>query len=224
MTREREELAKFRSADPDRGIDWQPRAWRRWVPVECVATHLVQAAHIRKQDLYDLAAVVADGGDDTEVAGLVIAVQAWGSGLGGKVGDNRGPSRAASALGLAKLSPGDPLVPARLDAIRRAVALSSTDVAAAWRSLKRGPGHLPGWGESFFTKLMHAAGYRRSSQPWPLIFDGNVRSALTAFGHPPHGYGLADYMAYIELAGQWADQWNVKPAQVEFALFSHAGR
>jgi hypothetical protein len=107
--------------------------------------------------------------------------------------------------------------------VRRAVELSGTDVAAAWRSLKRGPGQLPGWGEPFFTKLMHAAGYDRTSRPWPLIFDGRVRNALTAIGHSPQGHSLADYKAYIELADQWAYEWDVSPSQVEFALFSHAG-
>jgi len=56
-----------------------------------------------------------------------------------------------------------------------------------------------------------------------LIFDGRVRSGLIAIGRPPHGFGLADYKAYIRLADQWADQWKVSPAQVEFALFSHTG-
>ncbi|NMM24193.1 MAG: hypothetical protein HHJ11_11960 [Phycicoccus sp.] len=224
MTRERDELARFLGEPADGGIPWLPGAWRKWVPVDCVPTPLVQTAVVRKQDLYELAAVVADGGDDRAVAGLVIAVQAWGSGIAGQGGDGRGPSRAASGLGLGKRSPNDRLVPARLEAVRQAVALSATDVAAAWRSLKRGPGHLPGWDEPFFTKLMHAAGYRQSGRPWPLIFDGRVRSALSSIGRTPHGYGLADYMTYIQLADQWSDEWGVSPAQVEYALFSHAGR
>jgi hypothetical protein len=223
MTQERDELARFLDEPVDSGIPWRPDAWQRWVPIECVPAPLVRAARITKKDLYDLAAVVAEGGDDRAVAGLVIAVQAWGSGVAGQGGDGRGPSRAASALGLAKRSPNDRPVPARLEAVRRAVELSGTDVAAAWRSLKRGPGHLPGWGEPFFTKLMHAAGYNRSSRPRPLIFDGRVRNALTAIGHSPQGHGLADYKAYNELADQWAHEWDVSPSHVEFALFSHAG-
>jgi hypothetical protein len=193
------------------------------VPVDYVSVDLVRASLIRKQDLYELAAVVGQGGDDPSVAALVIAVQAWGAGVAGRGGDGRGPSRAASALGLPKYSPDAPLPPARLDAVRHAVSLSGTDVAGAWRTLKRGNGHLPGWGESFFTKLMHVAGYGLSSRPWPLIFDDRVRRALRAIGHPPRGYGLADYLAYLELVDRWSDQWRVSPAQIEFALFTHAG-
>ena len=224
MNSERDALSEALAADPDEGVHWRPDDWRKWVPVDCVASDLVQSALIRKKDLYELAATVRDGDDDAAVAGLVIAVQAWGSGIAGQGGDGRGPSRAASGLGLGRRSPNDRLVPARLEAVRQAVALSGKDVAAAWRSLKRGPGHLPGWDEPFFTKLMHAAGYGQSGRPWPLIFDGRVRSALSSIGRTPHGYGLADYMTYIQLADQWADQWGVSPAQVEYALFSHAGR
>lgn len=217
-------LSAALTGNPDAGIRWRPDAWRNWVPVDYVPTDLVRARLIRKQNLYELAGVVEQGGDGLSVAALIIAVQAWGSGVAGQGGDGRGPSRAASALGLPKFSPSAPLVPARLDAVRHAVALSGTDIAAAWRTLKRGDGHLPGWDEPFFTKLMHAAGYGRSDRPWPLIFDGRVRRALQAVGHPPRGHGLADYLAYLELADQWADEWGFSPAQIEFALFTYAGR
>lgn len=221
MVTEREALSAGLEAQADAGVPWRPDRWRMWVPIDCLRADLVEPPRIRKQDLYDLAAAVADSGDDAAVAALVIAVQAWGSGIPGQGGDGRGPSRAASALGLAKRSPNGTLVPDRLEAVRKAVRLSASDVSEAWRSLRRGSGHMPGWGEPFFTKLMHAAGYGRSSRPWPLIFDGKVRSALKAVGHAPRGYGLADYLAYIELADRWADQWSVSPAQVEFALFSY---
>ena len=224
MNSERDALSEGLAADPDAGVRWRPDDWRKWVPVGCVPSDLLQSSLIGKQDLYELAASVRDGGDDAAVAGLVIAVQAWGSGVAGQGGDGRGPSRAASGLGLGRRSSNNRLVPARLEAVRQAVALSNKDVAAAWRSLKRGPGHLPGWDEPFFTKLMHAAGYGQSGRPWPLIFDGRVRSALSSIGRTPHGHGLADYEAYIQLADQWADQWGVSPAQVEFVLFSYAGR
>jgi len=221
MASEREALSVGLTANADAGIRWRPDAWRRWVPVDCVPPPLVQGALIRKKDLYELASAVHDVGDDQSVAALVITVQAWGSGVAGQGGDARGPSREASALGLPKYSPNAPLAPARLDAVRRAVALSGTDVASAWRTLKRGSGHLPGWDEPFFTKLMHAAGYGRSPRPRPLIFDGRVRRTLTAIGHTPRGHGLAAYLAYLELVDRWANEWGVSPAQVEFALFNH---
>ncbi len=212
------------SGDPDGGVRWKPDAWRRWIQVDCVPPDLVAQCLIRKRDLYKLASQVADEGDDQAVAALVIAVQAWGSGVAGQGGDGRGPSRASAALGLPRLSPDATLDPVRLDAVRHAVALSRTDVADAWKTLKRGPGHLPRWDEPFFTKLMHAAGYGHSPRPWPLILDGRVRGALRAIGHPPHGHGRADYLAYLQLADQWAEGWDTTPAQVELALFTHAGR
>lgn len=221
MPSERDALSVALTANADDGIRWRPDAWRRWAPVDCVPAKFVQAALIRKRDLYELAAAVYDGGDDKSVAALVITVQAWGSGVAGQGGDGRGPSRAAAALGLPKYSPNAPLLPARLDAVRSAVALSRTDVASAWRTLKRGSGHLPGWDEPFFTKLMHAAGYGQSNRPWPLIFDGRVRHTLRTIGHAPRGHGLADYQAYLELTDRWANEWEVSPAQVEFALFTH---
>lgn len=214
-------LSEALASDPDGGVRWRPDAWRRWVPVDYVSADLVALRLIRKQDLYQLASQVVDGGDDQAVAALVITVQAWGSGVAGQGGDGRGPSRASAALGLPRLSPDAPLDPVRLDAVRNAVALSRTDVAEAWRTLKRGPGHLPRWDEPFFTKLMHAAGYGHSPRPWPLILDGRVRRALRAVGHPPRGHGRADY---LQLADQWAGQWDTTPAQVELALFTHAGR
>lgn len=169
MSSEREVLSVALTGDPDGAVRWKPDAWRRWVPVDCVPPYLVAGCLIRKQDLYQLASQVVEGGDDQAVAALIIAVQAWGSGVAGQGGDGRGPSRASAALGLPRLSPDEMLSPARLDAVRHAVALSRTDVAAAWRTLKRGPGHLPRWDEPFFTKLMHAAGYGHSPRPWPLV-------------------------------------------------------
>ena len=83
MISEREALSAGLEAKADEGIPWLPVKWRTWVPIDCVRADLVESRRIRKQDLYDLAAAVADSGDDAAVAGLVIAVQAWGSGIAG---------------------------------------------------------------------------------------------------------------------------------------------
>jgi 8-oxoguanine DNA glycosylase-like protein len=193
------------------------------VPISAVPPSLIGGRRIKRQDLRGLAdAVVKDVGDQHLIA-LIITVQAWGSGIAGQGGDGRGPWRAAGALGLPDRRPDSQPGAGRLAAARTAVHLSRRDVAGAWRHLKRGPGHLPRWDEAFYTKLMAAAGYEHSPQPWPLILDGRVRAALKALKEPVKGYGRGDYLAYLEWAQCWADRWQVSPEQVEFALFKHAG-
>jgi Putative 8-oxoguanine DNA glycosylase OGG-like protein len=188
------------------------------VPVETVPADLMRSGRITKQRLYEIADDVADGSPDEVMAGFLIAVQAWGSGIKGLGGDGRGPWRAACGLGLPSRSPSSPLPEQRIQAIRRAVALSRSDVTKAWSTLYYGAGHIPKWGESFFTKLMHAAGYQRSARPWPLILDQRVRERLDDVKHPVGG-GLSGYLAYLEKAHGWADDWGVTPARVEYALF-----
>jgi len=51
MARERDELARFLIEPIDNGIPWRPDAWRKWVPVECVRSDLVQEERITKKDL-----------------------------------------------------------------------------------------------------------------------------------------------------------------------------
>jgi hypothetical protein len=77
---------------------------------------------------------------------------------------------------------------------------------------------MPEWGESFFTKLMHMAGYECGGAPRPLILDAQVRARLVDVGYRVGG-GLRGYMTFLEHASAWAADWKVTPAQVEYALF-----
>jgi hypothetical protein len=205
-------------ADPDPEVAWRPVDWKPWIPVELVPKDIVTSELITKHRLYEIADDVARGGPDDLVAGLLIAVQAWGSGIKGRGGDGRGPWRAACGLGLLNRSPSSPLQPHRIQAIRNAVTLSRSDVEKAWSALYFGAGHIPKWGEPFYTKLMHVAGYRQSTEPWPLILDKRVRDRLVDVEHPVGG-GLSGYLAYLNKAREWADDWGVTPAHVEYALF-----
>lgn len=94
---------------------------------------------------------------------------------------------------------------------------------AGYRWLHKGSGHLPKLGESFFTKLLYAAGYGYGAGVWPLMLDSRVRAALRTLGFPinftPQAYGQ-----YLQYTHEWAAEWSVSPEQVEFALFNHAGR
>lgn len=212
------ELRAGLAADPDPGVSWRPVDWETWVPIETVPKDLVTSELITKRRLYKIAADVADGAPDELVAGFLIAVQAWGSGIKGQGGDGRGPWRAACGLGLPSRSPDSPLHQERIQAIRSAVALSGSDVRKAWETLYYGSGHIPEWGEAFFTKLMHFAGYEVSDQPWPLILDKRVRDRLDDVEHSVGG-GISGYLAFLKTAHEWAVDWDVSPARVEYALF-----
>ena len=214
----RDELRAGIAADPDPGESWRPDDWRPWVPVETVPGDLIKSEKITKQRLYEIANDVADGAPDEVVAGFLIAVQAWGSGIKGLGGDGRGPWRTACGLGLPSRSPDSPMPEERIQAIRNAVELSRSDVRKAWGTLYYGAGHIPKWGESFFTKLMHAAGYEHSTKPWPLILDKRVRERLADVEHSVGG-GVSGYLAYLKKAHDWAKDWGITPAHVEYALF-----
>ncbi len=159
-----------------------------------------------------------------DLTAFLICATAWGSGVAGQGGDGRGPWRASAALGLPRRTPDARPDPDRLEALRTAVTLSRTEPLVAWQRLKSGPGHLRGFGESFFTKITHFAGYGHGPRPWPLILDLRLRAALSALQHPVLGWGRRHYADYLQTAHQWADCWSVEPQQVEYALFRHAGR
>lgn len=219
-----EELSPWLSGDTDEGIAWSCDDWKIWVPLDAIPSPIVNEGLIRKTQLRKLADEVDSGGDDAAVVALLIATQAWGSGMAGHGGDGRGPWRAAGALGLPDYSPEAPPDPRRIEAVREAVRLSRIDPLQAWRALKRGPRKLARWDESIFTKLMAVAGYERSPQPWPLVLDNRVRLALRVLQTRLAGYGQKDYMRYLAIAHGWAAKWNVSPEQIEWALFKHAGQ
>ena len=87
-------------------------------------------------------------------------------------------------------------------------------------------------GESFFTKLIYASGYLSPAtpRPRPLVLDTNVRKALVR----PEGILEHDewtlyrtpqaYRQYLLIAQTWASLWDVRPDQVEHALFQFGKR
>lgn len=218
-----DELSPWLYADADEGVAWACDVWKLWVPLDAIPSPIVDEGLIRKTQLRKLADEVDGGADDATVVALLIATQAWGSGIAGQGGDRRGPWRAAGALGLPDYSPGASPDPRRIEAVRQAVRLSRVDTLLAWRALKRGPRKLARWDEPFFTKLMAVAGYELSPQPWPLILDNRVRLALRALQTRLAGYGQKDYLRFLSIAHGWAADWNVSPEQIEWALGKHAG-
>ncbi len=83
-------------------------------------------------------------------------------------------------------------------------------------------GRLPGWAESYFTKLLYADGYGRGALPWPLICDRRVRSAMASDDiERPLARARRGYEQWLNQAHEWASKWSVTPEQVKFALFRH---
>jgi hypothetical protein len=208
-------------------VQWIPGRWIGRVDVSTLPEQLTRGGRIRRGDLFDLAGQVTAGCGDHAAVALLIGVVAWGSGNGVRRagfsdGDPRGPWRAQQALSL----PGPAEAIAR---IRDAVAVTRKDGGqAAYAVLARGgPAKLAAIGESFFTKLIYATGHRAPTtpRPLPLILDNNVRKALVRAG----GILESDtwtlyrtpqaYQQYLVIVQTWADLWNVRSDQIEYALF-----
>jgi hypothetical protein len=83
-------------------------------------------------------------------------------------------------------------------------------------------GRLPGWAESYFTKLLYGGGYGHGTGRWPLICDRRVRSAMASddIARPLARTGRG-YEQWLRQAHEWAEAWSVSPEQVEFAVFRH---
>ncbi|WP_422733381.1 hypothetical protein ACN26Y_21455 [Micromonospora sp. WMMD558] len=81
--------------------------------------------------------------------------------------------------------------------------------------------YVNGVGPSFFTKFLYFAGYLSAvDQLRPLIFDRVVRDALRMLcGLDLRGNSVADYETYLELARNWAQEWQTEPDVVERVLF-----
>jgi hypothetical protein len=91
-----------------------------------------------------------------------------------------------------------------------------------------GQAKLAAMAESYFTKLIYAAGHYQTSTPppLPLILDSNVRKALVRDeGILCHekwtlNYAPQAYRQYLLIADTWANLWGVRPDRVEYALFN----
>ena len=93
----------------------------------------------------------------------------------------------------------------KIEGIVKAVRTDGAE--AGWRALY-GHHRITGLGYAFGTKLLYFAGYTSGcAEPRPLILDANVLSALHDSGTgilASGGVWCADYVAYLQLASQWA--------------------
>ena len=119
----------------------------------------------------------------------------------------------------------NPLPVTKIQAIISAV--QAQGAAAGWDAMMR-TSKIPGLGYGFGTKVLYFAGYGRvNNGPQPLILDSKVSSSLANVAgfkwNSSYDKKASDYMAYLNLAAQWAQDptWqNGSEEAVEFALFS----
>jgi hypothetical protein len=80
---------------------------------------------------------------------------------------------------------------------------------------------VSGLGPSYFTKLLYFAGYgAKPFMPQPLIMDDNVINGLTATTGRPWQATADDYLAYLDLAKDWAVELETEPDVIERRLFA----
>lgn len=93
--------------------------------------------------------------------------------------------------------------------------------ASAYRALSRYQRlWVSGLGPSYFTKLMYFAGY--GAKPYvaqPLIMDDNVIAGLLKVTGHPWEASLEHYNRYIDLAKDWAYEFDTEPDVIERRLF-----
>jgi hypothetical protein len=94
--------------------------------------------------------------------------------------------------------------------------------ASAYKALSR---HqrlwVSGLGPSYFTKLMYFAAY--GAKPYmsqPLIMDDNVIAGLIKITGRPWVASFEAYMNYIDLAKDWAYEFDTEPDVIERRLFA----
>lgn len=94
--------------------------------------------------------------------------------------------------------------------------------ASAYRALSR---HqrlwVSGLGPSYFTKLMYFAAFgAKPHMSQPLIMDNNVIAGLVKVTDRPWVASLDAYMSYIDLAKDWAYEFDTEPDVIERRLFA----
>jgi hypothetical protein len=93
--------------------------------------------------------------------------------------------------------------------------------ASAYKALSRYQRlRVSGLGPSYFTKLMYFVGY--GAKPYlsqPLIMDDNVVAGLHKVTGRPWEASLEHYIRYIDLAKDWAYEFDTEPDVIERRLF-----
>lgn len=151
--------------------------------------------------------------DDRDWIRLLAYSNAWGYGPAG-YGVTR-HNRIASAPGTA-------------DRLQTAVTIldDAGPVPAYYYLNNRSSGHIRGFGPAFFTKFLYFADCAHPLQPrGALILDAVLAAQVKSLAGPvafPRraGWLTRDYSFYLALMGRMALERNLKPDQLEAALFA----
>ena len=191
----------------DQAVRWKPVRWRGEVLgqlADCLGSvadvslpHTSDELLIRRRDVAGI-----DGLEARFLAAMV-----WGFGLRGY-----GPAR----VGAIAHDGGPRLVPS-LKGICDAALVGPAD---AWDAFTRCH-KLKGLGPAFATKVAYFASVARGRlDRGPLIADLNTSWAMWDLVRLPRSVERFDsYVAYIDLAHQWAEEIGCRPDDVERALF-----
>lgn len=141
-----------------------------------------------------------------------VAAAVWGTGTSAQ-----GVDRAARVLDDDPSRVGQDLA--------HAAQLQASDGPVAAYGYLHGDGNrIKHLGPSFGTKFLYFAGFDANSHHrQALILDKNVASALVRLDTgdwPDHGWLTEQYARYLDIAHDWAEQWQTPPDVVERALFS----
>lgn len=205
-------------------VEWRPPAWRSNFPEHIELINQLaggpsaETAEIKRSSIYE-SAKHAIGAEQQAPAArkAFITIMIWGRGP-----DNRGPALTKKMMESKDFDK-------TLAEIIRVSSSSETHSDAFLSLFARGRSRIRGLGISFGTKLIHAFSDDQSDSP-ALVYDDLVKRALRALreggvdGVPdapsPWRFMRArQYADYCEWSAEHASDWNVKPRDVEFALF-----
>jgi len=163
--------------------------------------------HLDRKVIFEISQrVVAELDNPWPAAQLHAAIALWGA--------RKGRMRKRAVKPFA-----DENLPAHLTAAIKLVR--NEGPKSAYAALRR---HKPLWvrglGPAYFTKLLYFAGYgAKPSMPQPLIMDNFVVKGLTALTKQPWEESQSDYMRYLDLAREWANDLDVESDVIERRIF-----
>lgn len=213
----------FRGSAPDRDewvlaqrVNFDPERWRRLLPNESLWPSELNACprgkrwpYVDRRTVLHLgrSARASNGAAHTYVAAAV-----WGAGTGAQSVQRRARVLAGGTEATCKTL---------ASAVRQ---MLDTGPVAAYAALHGNGNAVKHLGPSFGTKLLYFAGFDRAPDDrQPLILDQYVAVALNrlcGLDWPADQWSTEQYSDYLDIAHEWANQWQTRPDVVERALFA----
>lgn len=196
-----------------RVVAFNAATWEPWLDHPDAALVLKEfgpRGTVGRQDLLALATAARSGAASEHVQ-LFVATMIWGSGTT----NGRGPRYTHAALEDARL----------VDCLASTHALCHRmDYSSAYTTFR-----MNGVGPAFFTKWFWASTLGAELMLTPLILDDRVWRSLGSLGWDSRVAAGSRrwgdrYVAYLRALHQWATLIGVSPEELEWALFTTAGR